>query len=121
MVGHGQIFPFPFRRNLVDETDSVLGFPNFLDWVPKPVNSQLTIIFDVLEALGLIKIAQNPVRGRFFLLYWNGCAVMDSLFFRIGILLNLYVYFDIVYLKVIIDEIFDLATFLFIIEFCFKV
>ena len=48
-------------------------------------------------------------------------AIMDSLFFRISKLLNLDVYFDIVYLKIIINEIFDLATFTLIIKFCFKV
>ena len=121
MVSYEQIFPFSFGRNLVDETDSVLGLPYFLDWIPIPVNSQLTVIFEALEALGLIIFAQNPIGGRSSLLYWNGCAIMDSLFFRITKLLNLDVYFDIVYLKIIINEIFDLAAFTLIIKFCFKV
>ena len=121
MVSYEQILPFSFGRNLVDETDSVLGLPDFLDGVPIPVNSQLTVIFEALEALGLIIFAQNPIGRGSFLLYWNGCTIMDSLFFRISKLLNLYVYFDIVYLKIIINEIFDLATFTLIIKFCLKV
>ena len=95
----------------------MFGFPDFLDWVSIPVNSQLTVIFDALEAHGLISViifSQNHIGGRSLLLYWNGCAIMDSLFFGITKLLNLYIYLDVVYLKIIVDEICDLATFSFI-------